>query len=915
MVQEGVQWFGQTFTTTINVGNSAAVVSGSVATTVATGQVFTASVTMKNNGGTFWTNTGATPYRLGSQSPQDNTTWGTNRAWLASSPVSPSNNVTFIFSAKAPATVGTFPFAWKMLQEPGSFFGATFTTNISVVLPGPGTTIASYTIDTNMDSTSRSGSYVQYSACGVTGWYSYGIPGTSNCTVFNRDIRWMPAFPLYGFTGRGYLTASMLVPSSSATATVKFFAVDAGGADIAGPSTGTINECAYSCTAPIFFNSAVNVSSFGGWRSNTQDDSIPTGSCNAACGTFPAGYTQVHIQAARWQYINDWACLGGYASSSVSDTSNRSFSEANLYLYPALDTSHGNTIGTAMGLNGKTPGRLTTGDCNNANSLDFKTNASGYGGGDNMDAYAFAWVFSPTGAAPQFVIGSDDGNRFWVNGTLKNDTNASRGLARDQDHTAAITLPAGWSRVLLKTHNFTGGFQGTVSLRNATNANLNAPSLNVYDFGGYYSYGLGYEQDAWYPQIVVNSIYGTSSPGNAAALYGNNTTVNASGTSNGQGPVPYWRTMQYQWGYGLGSADSDYADVSGTPTSTTWSHATTDVVGHRRFYFFAVSQSGRTSLQNNGATGGSVFQDAGNYGRYYDVYVDNFPPLDASFSSITSTSTTQINVAWSIPLDQGANVAPGSTESAGGSGNDDSQNWYRVGDVGVQVYRDGSVISSWGTSTAQAETGLTANSAHNYTIEARDNNSSTRGAWHNSTGQGATNSVWTLSLPPTASIIMPSQTNVVVGSNITWTADGFGPGKVQYYRYAWDQSPTYAFNDTETQWFGGTIVTTPGAVGDWYLHVKGYNGADIGNGTYDYAIGVTQPQAPQILSILNSNGIVWLTWSAVSGSVYRVQYTPDFGSGYWSNLVPDVQATSSTVSASDDTGGAVQRFYRVQLLP
>src|SRR5262249_40511431 len=90
LVHEGIQWFGNTFSTTINVGNSASLVSASIPTTVATGATFSATITMKNNGGTAWTNTGANPYRLGSQSPQDNTTWGTNRAWLTISPINPS---------------------------------------------------------------------------------------------------------------------------------------------------------------------------------------------------------------------------------------------------------------------------------------------------------------------------------------------------------------------------------------------------------------------------------------------------------------------------------------------------------------------------------------------------------------------------------------------------------------------------------------------------------------------------------------------------------------------------------------------------------------------------------------------------------------------------------------------------------
>jgi hypothetical protein len=232
----------------------------------------------------------------------------------------------------------------------------------------------------------------------------------------------------------------------------------------------------------------------------------------------------------------------------------------------------------------------------------------------------------------------------------------------------------------------------------------------------------------------------------------------------------------------------------------------------------------------------------------------------------------------------------------------------------VQVYRDGSVISSWGTGTTVSDSGLIANTPYTYTVEARDNNTGVRGTWHNSTGPQDTNVVWTLSVAPTLSSVVPSQTNTVVGSNVTWAAaGGFGAGQIQYYRYAWDQTPSHTFAGTEPQWSGGTIATVATSTGNWYLHVQGFNGADIANGTYDYAISATQPEPPQILSITATSGIVNIVWTAVSGSVYRVQYTPDFGN--WSNLLPDVQATNSTASAVDDPGGAMQRFYRVMLLP
>ncbi len=864
----------------IGGGNNATFVSSSVPSGVETGKTFTASITLNNSGTTTWTNTGIKPYKLGSQTPQDNNTWGFNRVVLPSSPINPGANATFTFTATAPATAGTYVFSWKMMQEGVAWFGDTFSTYVSVVIPGPGTNYGNYTIDSgNMDSTSRNGSYVSYSTCGVTGWYSY-VCNTAG-TYFDRDIRWMPSQPPYGFSGRGYLTATALVPSTHATANAVFNAVDAAGTDLGGAINGTINQCAYSCTSPTVYSGAINVSSFGGFRSNTLiDGPAPSGGCSATCGVFAAGYSQMHIQAARWQYIDDWTCLGSYASSSVSDTANRAFNEANLYLYPAVDTTHGSAITTALGYNGNTPGRVTTGDCNNTNTLNFggaangvapAGNAAAYGNANAADAYGFAWVFSPAGAAPKFMLGSDDGNRLWVNGVLRNDVNTSRSLTRDQDTTAAVTLPAGWNRVLFKLHNVSGTWQGTVSLRNSSNVNLNEPSVNYYDLGGYYSYGLGYEQDNWYPQIAVYNLYGSSSPTNGRVFYSNNTTVGASGVANGQGPVPYARTMQYQWGYGLGNADSNYADVSGSPTSTSWSHVITGVTGHRRLHLFAVSQSGRTSFQNSGSSGGSVYQDAGNYARYYDFFVDNVPPLSPSFSSAASASTSQIDLQWAIPLDQGVNVAPDTTETAGAGGNQDSQNWYLVGDVAVQVYRDGSVLSPWGTGTALSDNGLNPNTSYSYTVEARDNTTGLRGNWHNSTGQQGASVLWTLSVPPALDSITPSQTTPPAGSNVTWTAvSGFGPGQVQYYRYAWDTSATHAWTDTEPQWSAGTLTTVATTTGAWYLHVKGYNGADVGNGTYDYTVTATAATAATALvssfspAIQGSNVTFTATVSAVA---------------------------------------------------
>ncbi len=901
MLREGVSWFGATLTVNINV-------SGVAGAPTITTHPLSQTVGLGGNVNFTVVATGSQPLSY---------QWRKNAANLSNGGnISGVTTTTLTITSAQQTNAGTYTVLVSNTN------GSTLSAEAVLTVGLPGTTIGSYTINSgDMNSTSRNGGYVSYTACGLPAWYSYGIPQSgSNCTVFDRDIRWMPTLPTYGFTGRGYLTASMIVPDSKASATANFYAVDAGGTDLASPVTGSVNECLFSCAWVTFFNANVNVSSFGGWRSNTQNDGPPAngtcGCCPITCGTFAVGYSQMRIQAARWHYLNDWTCLGGYASTSVSDTSGRSFAwgESGLYLYPALDTSHGNAIAAGLGLSDKTPGRVTTGDCNNANTLNFKGNASAYGNGDNMDAYGFAWVFAPAGAGPKFTMGSDDGNRVWVNGSLINDTNASRGLTRDQDTTGAVSLPVGWSRVLFKVHNFTGTFQGTASLRNGANVNLNEPSVNVFDLGGYYSYGVGYEQDAWYPFVYVTNFCGGDNPPPSADYYTNDTTVTASGSAEGNGPVPFWRVMHYEWGYGL-SGDTDYATVSSG--SNSWAHTQTGVTGHRRFHFFAVSKSGRTSFQNNGQTGGANW-GGGGAGTYMDVFVDNLPPQAPAFSSAAAVSPSQVDLAWAIPLDQGVGIAPGATEAADETSNS-SGNYYRVGDVGVEVYRDGEIVSGWSAGTAASDTGLAANTAYTYTLAARDNSSEARGLWHNISTSLAPSLVWTLSVPPGPGSVTPDQTTLPVGSNVTWTAvNGFGPGKVEYYRYAWDTSPTHTWTDTEPQWPGGTLATVPASAGTWYLHVKGYNGAAVGNGTFDYAITATSEVNSQTNSIVgiadNLNGTFTITFAGTPETQYYVVTSPDL-TALMSSWVVLPNSTNTAPSPSGVwsvtvTNDASQRFYR-----
>jgi len=833
-------------------------VSDTIPATMNPGQSYKVSVTFRNRG-VVWSETRA--FRLGAVGDSDPLT-GTTRQTITGE-VKPGNTYTFNFTLTAPVTPGTYTTDWRMVRDGYAWFGPTLTRQVTVG-SGSGSCCggsdnnrgslppAYWTHDTGEFNPSLEGTWSPALNCGGADyWYTGRLSDT-------RDAWWDAG---WDFRGRYAFDFLILACQGGWRGVPKYRCYRRDGSEILARG---VNQCDQNGWWN-FWTGNFNGNSDRFWRFRIRgEDSAQCGSANTivAC--------RARFYGAKWYYINDWVCLGGYSSSSVSDT--HGFDEANAYLYPAIDTSHGNVIAPAL-FNGKVPGRVKTGDCNHANSLNFKGNAASYGGGDNMDSYGFAWAYAPEGAGPKFLIGSDDGNRVWVNGTRINDNNAYRGLTRDADETGGIGFQKGWNRILFKVHNGGGVFEGTISLRNGGTRDWNEPSVTVFDMGnGVYSFGAGFEQDWWYPCIGVANFYGASNPQPNSNHYGNNTTVAASGSAQGCGPVPFWKVMQFQWGYGI--PVSNYADVSASGTS--WSHTQTGVTGHRRFHFFAVSRSGRTSFQNSGVSGGWNWVGGGS-GNYMDVYVDNVAPVNPSFTTASAVSTTQINLAWAIPLDQGVGIVAGATEAADET-SDSSANYYRRGDVGVQVYRDAVAISAWGVGTSKNDTGLTPNNPYTYTIEARDNNSQSRGAWANTTGRQGATVVWTLSIPPVAGSVVPDNLTPCAGSPVTWSAtEGFGAGSVAKYKYAWNQSPTYVWTGSEPDWSADTLQTIPAVAGTWYLHVKGYNGAGVENGTHAYAI--TTLAAPTTTGIAGSSAVA----IGQVGEIYTVTPPPASGSSFvWS---------------------------------
>lgn len=91
------------------------------------GQTFTASLRIHNGSGHTWTRAtssgGSTGHKLGSSGPliadrgqRNNTKWGISRVLLPSSPASGSD-ITIVFTATAPTTLGLHTFAWEIVDE------------------------------------------------------------------------------------------------------------------------------------------------------------------------------------------------------------------------------------------------------------------------------------------------------------------------------------------------------------------------------------------------------------------------------------------------------------------------------------------------------------------------------------------------------------------------------------------------------------------------------------------------------------------------------------------------------------------------------------------------------------------------------------------------------------------------------
>ena len=80
-------------------------------------------------------------------------------------------------------------------------------------------------------------------------------------------------------------------------------------------------------------------------------------------------------------------------------------------------------------------------------------------------------------------------------------------------------------------------------------------------------------------------------------------------------------------------------------------------------------------------------------------------------------------------------------------------------------------------------------------------------------------------------------------------------------------------------------------------------------------VSVTPIPAPVFQSAASANGSITLTWSAMTGVTYQLQFTTSLSAPNWTNLGAPTNASSPSIAASDVKPADPQRFYRVVVAP
>ncbi|MCX7956948.1 MAG: fibronectin type III domain-containing protein [Endomicrobia bacterium] len=168
--------------------------------------------------------------------------------------------------------------------------------------------------------------------------------------------------------------------------------------------------------------------------------------------------------------------------------------------------------------------------------------------------------------------------------------------------------------------------------------------------------------------------------------------------------------------------------------------------------------------------------------------------------------------------------------------------------------------SGWITATNYNFSGLIGNTRYYFRVKTKGN-SGVESSW-TSLGYKTTLSSSPVVIADRLTDIYYSGNTQIVFTNTI----GFGGSKVEYYKYAFNNSASYSFTGDEPNWLTGNISTTVVSTGDYYLHVRSYNAENVATSETQvlgpFKIDATTPTPdPSTVAIVSvsTNTIIWQT--------------------------------------------------------
>ncbi len=268
------------------------------------------------------------------------------------------------------------------------------------------------------------------------------------------------------------------------------------------------------------------------------------------------------------------------------------------------------------------------------------------------------------------------------------------------------------------------------------------------------------------------------------------------------------------------------------------------------------------------------------------------------------------------PMPQPTPNAPAAAAATGVGADSITWNWTQSGTVdGFHVFDAATLGAQKGdvTATNSPETGLTSNKVYSRWVSSYLAVAGPNAPFVTfESARTALASACTLAAVPATGVNVTAPAPGSYGGS--WpgltSIGGFGTdGLVSKFKYKWSTNPSDTITEGQgTDWSGGTMNTLPGSDGTWYLYLRSYNQAGVGNGSTKLGAYVFDTQPPTGSIVINNDDATTaslnVTLTLSSPDATQMKFSND-GTVYTS---PEAYATTKSWTL-DSGGGDLKTVY------